>query len=297
MNTINAEMLKSYGLEIDNSLNNYFINATEYKQANVLRAMQHSLSAGGKRIRPVLMLEFYKVCGGKGNILPVACAIEMIHTFSLIHDDLPCMDNDDFRRGKPSCHKAYGEAMALLAGDALATLPYNIISEEAIKGNITLESAVKAIAVLSQAVGVEGMIGGQVLDMEYEGKPVTSEILISLQSMKTGALIKASCVIGCILAGADENAIHRAGRYAECLGQAFQIVDDILDVTSSFEELGKPLGSDAENNKSTFVSVFGLDESKKIAQKLTYEALKELEYFENNSFLVELTQMLLERNK
>lgn len=295
MNSENRKILTDYCYLIDNKLREYMTVYDSLPQANVVKAMAHSLSAGGKRIRPVLLLEFYKICGGKGDVLPVACAVEMIHTFSLIHDDLPCMDDDDFRRGKPSCHKAYGEAIALLAGDALATMPYQIIADEAIMGNISYEKATKAIFELSSMVGVDGMIGGQVLDIEYEGKPMPEDILVALQSMKTGALISASCVMGCILAGADDKKIDYARQYAACLGQAFQIIDDILDVTSSFEKLGKPINSDESNHKTTYVSLFGLEKSKQIAERLTNEALKMLENFDNTSFLVDLTKMLLSR--
>ncbi len=295
MNLENNRILSDYLALIENKLNEY-TSETKALQASVLKAMKHSLSAGGKRIRPVLLLEFYKLCGGASDVLPIACAIEMIHTFSLIHDDLPCMDNDDFRRGQPSCHKAYGEAMALLAGDALATLPYEIIAEEAIKKNITYEVAIKLIRELSSAVGINGMIGGQVIDIENEGKEISKDTIHILDSLKTGALIKTSCIMGCILAGADEHKIAAAKDYAEKIGLAFQIIDDILDVTSSFEELGKPINSDLKSNKTTYVTLYGLEESKAIAQNLTNEALEILGTFENNMFLIELTKMLLERN-
>lgn len=291
----NKKLLNEYTLMIEKQLKEYTKDIS-IPQASVLNAMEHSLSAGGKRIRPILVLEFYKLCCGKGNVLHIACAIEMIHTFSLIHDDLPCMDDDDFRRGKPSCHKAYGEAVALLAGDALATIPYEIITSEAINHNISFESAIKVIQELSKSVGVSGMIGGQVIDIEYEAKPITKETLILLDNLKTGALIKASCTIGCILANASEEQIAFAQNYAEKIGLAFQIIDDILDVTSTFEKLGKPLNSDEKKNKTTYVTLFGLEKAKEIAEKLTNEALCVLNNFENNSFIVELTKMLLERN-
>lgn len=295
MNLENTQILTNYCERINIKLNEYMTIKGELHQANVVKAMKHSLSAGGKRIRPVLVMEFYKICGGKGDVLPVACAVEMIHTFSLIHDDLPCMDNDDFRRGKPSCHKAYGEAIALLAGDALATMPYQIITDEAIKGNISYESATKVVNELTAMVGVDGMIGGQVIDLENEGKLMSEDTLVNLESLKTGALISASCVIGCILAGADGKKIDCARQYASSIGQAFQIIDDILDVTSSFEKLGKPIYSDESNNKTTYVTLFGLEKSKDIATRLTEHALKMLEYFENTAFLVDLTKMLLNR--
>ncbi len=295
MNSDNKQILTNYCNKINKYLNDYMTIDDDLLQGNVIKAMEHSLSAGGKRIRPVLVMEFYKMCDGKGNVLPIACAVEMIHTFSLIHDDLPCMDNDDFRRGKPSCHKAFGEAIALLAGDALATMPYQVITDEAIKGNISFESATKVVNELATMVGIDGMIGGQVIDLENEGKQMTEETLVGLNSLKTGALISASCVIGCILAGADNKKIDYARQYAASIGQAFQIIDDILDVTSSFEILGKPINSDESNNKTTYVTLFGLEKSKEIASRLTEHALKMLDNFENTAFLVDLTKMLLNR--
>lgn len=290
----NTLTLKEYAERIDKRLDELVCAHNEpYK--NCLYAMKHSLSAGGKRIRPVLALEFYRVCGGTNDILSVACAIEMIHTFSLIHDDLPCMDNDDYRRGKPSCHKAYGEAVALLAGDALATLPYEIITSDAINGNITADSALKVINELSKAVGTDGMIGGQIIDIENEGRKLDEKTLVLLDTLKTGALIKVSCKAGCILAGADDKHISLACQYAEKIGVAFQIIDDILDVTSTFEKLGKPINSDNENNKSTYVTIYGLDKAKEMARELTDEALAILDNFNNNEFLVELTKQLLNR--
>ncbi len=295
MNSEYKQLLIDYCDKINNMLNEYMTIDDDLLQGNVIKAMEHSLSAGGKRIRPVLVMEFYKMCGGKSDVLPIACAVEMIHTFSLIHDDLPCMDNDDFRRGKPSCHKAFGEAVALLAGDALATMPYQVITDEAIKGNISFESATKVVNELATMVGIDGMIGGQVIDLENEGKQMTEETLVGLNSLKTGALISASCVIGCILAGADNKKIDYARQYAASIGQAFQIIDDILDVTSSFEKLGKPINSDESNNKTTYVTLFGLEKSKEIASRLTEHALKMLDNFENTAFLVDLTKMLLNR--
>lgn len=291
----NLGILKQYVNRIDN----YLLRYTQDKnmiQKSVVLAMEHSLTAGGKRIRPVLALEFYRLCGGKDDILDIACSIEMMHTFSLIHDDLPCMDNDDYRRGKASCHKLYGEAVALLAGDALAIAPFEIIADYSLNNKISSECAVKVIKELSSAVGVGGMIGGQIIDIENEGKQIDKQTLILLDSLKTGALIKASCKIGCILAGADDKTTQLAEMYAEKIGLAFQIVDDILDKTSSFEQLGKPINSDEEQNKTTYVSVYGLQESKAMAKKLTDEAIEILNNFEENEFLIDLTNMLFERN-
>lgn len=255
--------------------------------------MWYSLSAGGKRIRPVLMLEFCRVCGGDvKEVLPSACALEMIHTFSLIHDDLPCMDDDDFRRGKPSCHKAYGEAEALLAGDALLNLAFEIIAKG---GGLSAETKITVISELTQDVGINGMIGGQVVDTSYDGE-MTAELLLEMYGMKTSALLKAACKIGCISANADGTRLKAAETYAEKLGLAFQIIDDILDVSGDEKLLGKPIGSDKESGKTTYVSLFGLEESRRAAEKLTKEALSELDKFDDNEFLKKLTMFLLVRN-
>lgn len=292
----NNLILEEYASKINESLFEFTKNKDSI-QKSVIDAAEYSLSAGGKRIRPVLMLEFYKMCGGKNNVQNIAAAIEMTHTFSLIHDDLPCMDNDDFRRGKPSCHKAFGEATALLAGDTLAVLPYEIISNEALSGSISPLTAIKLINELAHSVGVFGMIGGQIIDIESESKEVTEETLVLRDSLKTGALIECSCVMGCILADADEGKISLARKYAEKIGLAFQIIDDILDVTSSFEQLGKSINSDSKQNKTTYVTLYGLEKSKHIAANLTSEASEILDEFNENEFLKWLTHMLFERNK
>lgn len=267
--------------------------------AEVSKAAIYSLNAGGKRLRPVLMQQFYEMISGDNSLklIDIFCTIELIHTFSLIHDDLPCMDNDDFRRGKPSCHKVYQEAIALLAGDQLNTLPFEIISDAALSGTISFEVSVRLANILSRAVGVCGMIGGQVIDMMSENKEIPLETLNELQAKKTGALISAACEMGCVLANGDENAINAARLYAQKLGLAFQIRDDILDVIGSFEELGKPIGSDKQQSKSTYVSIFGVEKSNEICKKLTDEAITVLDSFEGNDFLKELTMSLLSRKK
>ncbi|MBR7007954.1 MAG: polyprenyl synthetase family protein [Ruminococcus sp.] len=297
MNDTYRSLLDRYVQEIDAQLLKFTEDKPEL-QGIVCQAMEYSLMAGGKRLRPVLCLEFYRMCGGEdiGKILDVACSIELIHTFSLIHDDLPCMDNDDFRRGKPSCHKAFPENIALLAGDALNTLAFEVISQAALEERISAQTAVMLISVLSKSVGTQGMIGGQVIDLMCEGKEIDIETLNTLQSYKTGALIEAACVMGVILAGKYEM-IPKAAEYASALGRAFQIVDDLLDVNGTFEELGKPIGSDSEQGKSTYVSVLGENRSKQIAAQLTMQALGHLSKFENNQFLSELTDDLLTRKK
>ena len=297
MNDTYRSLLDRYVQEIDAQLLKFTEDKPEL-QGIVCQAMEYSLTAGGKRLRPVLCLEFYRMCGGENieNTLDIACSIELIHTFSLIHDDLPCMDNDDFRRGKPSCHKAFPENIALLAGDALNTLAFEVISQAALEERISAQTAVMLISVLSKSVGTQGMIGGQVIDLMCEGKEIDIETLNTLQSYKTGALIEAACVMGVILAGKYEM-IPKAAEYASALGRAFQIVDDLLDVNGTFEELGKPIGSDSEQGKSTYVSVLGENRSKQIAAQLTMQALGHLSKFENNQFLSELTDDLLTRKK
>lgn len=262
---------------------------------SVAEAMEYSLMAGGKRLRPVLMMEFCRMCGGNAaDIIDIACSIELIHTFSLIHDDLPCMDDDDYRRGRPSCHKQFGEAAALLAGDALNTLAFEVIADAATEGTISAQTAVMLVSVLSKAIGVHGMIGGQVIDIESENKDISLEELVILQRHKTGALIEAACVMGVVLAGKYEM-IQAAAEYADAMGRAFQIVDDILDVTGSFEELGKPIGSDSEQNKSTFVTALGLEGAKQEAERLTELAVMKLKQFDDCDFLCELTEDMLGR--
>lgn len=263
------------------------------RQSEIVEAMWYSLSAGGKRLRPVFVLEFCRICGGnEKQALSAACALEMIHTFSLIHDDLPCMDDDDMRRGKPSCHKAYGEANALLAGDALLNLAYEIIGSDE---SLPHERRTALICELSRAVGISGMIGGQVIDTTYTGE-TDEKLLLDMYSMKTGALLKAACRMGCIAAGAGEAALEAAESYAGSLGLAFQIIDDILDMTGDEKLLGKPVGSDADNGKNTYASLCGIEKAKKQAESFTNEAYSRLDSFADNDFLKELTLYLLKRD-
>lgn len=260
----------------------------------VSRAMRYSVENGGKRIRPELVLSFCEACGGDSEkAMPLACAIEMIHTYSLIHDDLPCMDNDDFRRGKPSCHIAFGEEYALLAGDALLTLAF----ETAAKAPLPAERIVEAISVLSSAAGSAGMVGGQVMDLQNEGKKVDLDTIEKTDALKTGELIRAACVMGCI-AAEREDMIPVAEEYARCIGVSFQIVDDILDVTSDAATLGKPIGSDSENEKNTYVSLLGIERSKQIVSELTAKAKQALESFDGDSdFLLGFADKMESRNK
>ncbi len=262
----------------------------------VSEAMRYSVRNGGKRIRPILVLEFCRMCGGNvEDALPFACAVEMIHTYSLIHDDLPCMDNDDMRRGQPSCHIKFKEHFALLAGDSLLTYAFSsVLSSETAKKYP--EKTLRALSVLAEEAGNKGMIGGQVIDLESEGKEINSETLEKMDNLKTGALIRASAVMGVIAAGGSEEQIEAAGSFALKLGHAFQVIDDILDVVGTEESLGKPVGSDAESEKSTYVSLLGLEMSQIYAKKLTDEALSSLEFFgEEAEFMAELSKKLLSR--
>lgn len=291
----NRLLMEAYAEKINEQLL-CFTEDKDSLQGTVLEAMEYSLTAGGKRLRPMLMLEFYRMCGGNelDKMLKIACSVELVHTYSLIHDDLPCMDNDDFRRGKPSCHKAFTEDMALLAGDALNTLAFEVISDGVFDGTVSAETAIMLISVLSKAIGTGGMIGGQVIDLQAENEEISIETLNTLQACKTGALIEAACVMGVILSGKME-LIPAAADYAQAMGRAFQIVDDILDVTATFEELGKPIGSDSRQHKNTYVSLLGLERSRQIASQLTVQALGALRSFEDNDFMTELTQELLNR--
>lgn len=260
----------------------------------VVEAMKYSLLNGGKRLRPVFCLEFAKMCScDRKDALDFACAVEYIHTYSLIHDDLPCMDDDDYRRGKPSCHKKFGEATALLAGDGLLTQAFQII------GDCDLSDSKKVLAtrLLAQNSGVSGMIGGQVIDLKYESETPDLKQLLSVHRLKTGALISAACLLGCIAAGADNDKISAASRFAYNLGIAFQIKDDILDVVGNSEILGKPVGSDAENEKTTYVTLEGLEKAQSDVEKLTKAAINELSAFDNNEFVMLLAQKLVNRNK
>lgn len=245
-------------------------------------AMRYSLLAGGKRIRPMLCLAACKLVGGDPAVaLPTACALEMIHTMSLIHDDLPSMDNDDFRRGKPTCHKVYGEEIAILAGDALLSRSFEYIAR-ATRG-APAERVLRVIADVGKAVGSEGLVAGQVVDIQMEGAGGAGAGLQTLQFIhahKTGALLEAAVVAGAVLGGADEAAVARLGRYAQDIGLAFQVVDDVLDVTATSEQLGKTAGKDQATNKATYPSLLGLEESRAIVDRLTASAKAELATFD-----------------
>lgn len=288
-----VDKLNEYTKMINDALISYLPEAVDGQQ-EVVRAMRYSIENGGKRLRPVLVLEFCKAC--KGDIqsaMPLACAVEFIHTYSLIHDDLPCMDDDDLRRGKPSCHKKFGEATALLAGDALLTHAFDIIASS----DLSDEKIASAVMLLAQNSGVGGMLGGQVLDLKYESGDPSIHDLLTVHKLKTGALISAACLLGCIAAGADGEKLAAASNYAYNLGVAFQIKDDLLDVLGDEEVLGKPVGSDEENEKTTYVTMVGVDRAELDVENLTKKAIGYLNEFENKEFLVALSNYLVSRNK
>lgn len=295
MNQTNKTVLENY-ISIINDKLLTLIEEESCLQESVINAMRYSISIGGKRIRPILALEFCRMLGGGDSALIPACAIEMIHTFSLIHDDLPCMDDDDFRRGEKSCHVVFGEDIALLAGDALSIKAFEIISQYAKDGGISTDISNEVILALAKSSGVFGMCGGQVIDLESEGKSIPIDILSKIHKLKTGALIGVSCKIGCIVAGASKEQCDKAELFGQKLGQAFQIIDDILDVEGDENALGKPIGSDAEMGKTTYISLFGAKKAKEMAKSATDEALKILEGFPNSDFLISLTKELLVRN-
>ncbi len=287
------EKLNEYVKNINVAISSSLPDATS-GQKEVVKAMRYSLSGGGKRLRPVLVLEFCRMCGGDiDTAMPFACAVEYIHTYSLIHDDLPCMDDDNMRRGNPSCHVMFGQATALLAGDALLTHAFELLAS----AEIPDERIAQAVMLLSQNAGVGGMIGGQVLDLMYETKlePNLSDV-IDVYKMKTGALISAACLLGCIAAGASDEQLAAASRFAYNLGVAFQIQDDILDIEGDENVIGKPVGSDEEQNKTTYVKLVGLDKAKKDVERLTANAIASLDCFENNEFTKALSNYLINRN-
>ena len=294
-----SELEKRVSL-IEKIIDKYLISNTsdEVLQNEIFEAMKYSVMAGGKRLRPMFLLETLRLFGGEEKeAYPFMAAIEYIHTYSLVHDDLPAMDNDDYRRGRKTTHIVYGEDMAILAGDGLL----NYAFETAINGVMQSgdrENALKALQVLSKKAGVSGMIGGQVVDIKNDGKPIEIDTLDYINELKTGALIEASMMVGGILAGADEEAVAKIEKIAGNIGKAFQIQDDILDVISTDEELGKPVHSDEKNSKSTYVTLLGIDGASNKVKELTDEAIGLLNEFEcKNEFLEELILSLVYRRK
>lgn len=290
-NTFTDRMARDQAL-IEDCLSHAF--ATEVRHADLQEAMEYSLMAGGKRIRPVLTLETCRLCGGDPETaLPFACAVEMVHTYSLIHDDLPAMDNDELRRGKSTNHIVYGEATAILAGDALLTAAFGQLAN----AKLSAERILEAVRCLSHAAGSTGMVGGQALDMAGEGRALSIEELELLQSLKTGALISAAAELGCIAAGGTPEQRDRVRTYAQALGRAFQVRDDMLDLISSPAELGKPMGSDQANEKSTFVTALGLEGCAALVEELTRHGINAISSFEAPGFHIWLAQSLAQRTK
>lgn len=278
-----------------------FLPAEEGQQRIIFEAMNYSVRAGGKRLRPILMEETYHMFGGSSAVIePFMAAIEMIHTYSLVHDDLPAMDNDEYRRGKKTTHAVYGEAMGILAGDALLNMAYETAAK-AFDMEVADTRVARAFAVLAKKAGVYGMVGGQVVDVESEKSddcPITREKLDFIYRLKTGALIESSMMIGAILAGASSDEVSRVEQIAAKLGLAFQIQDDVLDVTSTLEVLGKPVGSDEKNNKATYVTFEGLDKAVSDVERISKEAEEQLDDLGyDDAFLKELFEYLIHREK
>lgn len=276
-----------------------YIPSGNYQEQKLLDAVRYSLELPGKRVRPSLTLAFSRLCGGSDEVaMPFACAVEMVHTYSLIHDDMPCMDDDDFRRGKPANHKVFGEDIALLAGDALQSMAYTTMLCDETLALAGGDRAARAACVLAKKSGVLGMVGGQTIDLGIEHQSVDICTVRLMEEKKTANLIEAACMMGCIVAGASEEQIAAAERYAHAIGLAFQIVDDILDVTSTAEELGKPIGSDADNEKNTFMSLWGMERCREAVDELTREAIDALGAFEGDtSDLEEFAIALAKRKK
>ena len=285
------ERTREYREFIENYLKNIYPEFREEPQRDLFDAMEYSLLAGGKRLRPIFVLDFCRMCGGNWQqAAPFAAALEMIHTYSLIHDDLPCMDNDDFRRGSPTNHKVYGETMAILAGDALLTDAFLVAASAKLPnpGDMAL-----AISILAQNAGSLGMVGGQVLDIQAETRELTEQEVIDIQSRKTGALINAACVLGVIAAGGGDEKIQAAATFAGALGMAFQIRDDMLDVIGTQEEMGKGVGTD--ETKNTFVRLYGLAKCEELVQRYTSVAIDTLQIFEDNTYMTALARSLTDR--
>lgn len=284
-----------YKEKIECALDSCFRLSEDFPQAGLAQSMRYSLLAGGKRIRPMLVLEFCRISGGDvEKAMPVACAIEMLHTYSLIHDDLPCMDNDGLRRGRPTNHVIYGECTAVLAGDTLQAEAFGTI----LRSGLPAERRARCAEILAGAAGIDGMCGGQYLDMSWEGRSLTEEELTDINARKTGALLVAACQMGVAAAGGTEKMIEAAGSFGAALGMAFQIRDDMLDVLSTDEELGKPVGSDARDSKNTYMVLMGKEGCEKTIDRLTAAAKDVLkEVFEDTAFLCSLADSLASRNK
>lgn len=291
MSQMTDNQTKEYLSYIEQYLSEKCFCDIQAPQKTLFEAARYSLLAGGKRLRPILVLDFARMCGCNWkNAMPFAAAIEMIHTYSLIHDDLPCMDDDDLRRGKPTNHKVYGEAIAVLAGDALLTSAFSHIAES----DLDVKARLDAVKLVAHCAGEFGMVGGQVLDIQSEERQCSEQEVLDIQSRKTGALIKAACVLGVIAGGGEERLIKAAEGFAENIGIAFQIRDDILDVIGNADILGKAVGTD--DAKNTFVQLYGLEECKKLVTDYTNRALAHLVVFPDHSYMKEVALMLVERS-
>jgi len=291
------QQLQVKASKVEEALNSYLPPADTYPTV-IHEALRYSITAGGKRLRPVLTLAAAETLGkDPGPVIPAACAIELIHTYSLVHDDLPAMDNDDYRRGKLTSHKIYGEAMAILVGDSLLTLAFELLTRTGTDEGISPDKVLKVISEVAQACGTGGLIGGQVADLVFENKPIKAPDLDYIHSHKTGALYRVAVRSGAILSGASAKEIKDLTEYADNLGLAFQIIDDILDVEGDAEKLGKPIGSDEKNMKATYPSLYGLTAAKEKAREIAMQAEMALEPFGTNArFMRELLHFILSRD-
>lgn len=275
---------------IEDYLAKWYSRFDDEPQKKLFEAMKYSLLAGGKRLRPIFAFEFCRLCCGQWQkAAPFAAAVEMIHTYSLIHDDLPCMDDDDFRRGRPTNHKVYGEALAVLAGDALLTDAFTVASTAKLEGTAMAD----AIGILSECAGSLGMVGGQVLDIMSQERTLSEQEVLDIQTRKTGALIRAACAAGALCGGASEEQFNAACQFAAGLGLAFQIRDDMLDVIGSAEEMGKGVGTDADKN--TFVRLYGLEKCEELVKTYTDYAISALDIFDDTKCLIDLAESLTTR--
>ena len=284
------DMTQIYVEYIESFLDSQCFQYDNEPQKALFSAMRYSLLAGGKRLRPIFVFDFCRMCGGDWQkAVHFAAAVEMIHTYSLIHDDLPCMDDDDFRRGNPTNHKVFGEAIAVLAGDALLTAAFSYLAN----APYSAETRIKAVSILSDCAGELGMVGGQVLDMQSEQRQCTPQEVIDIQSRKTGALIKASCLLGVLAGNGSQEQLRAAGEYASNIGLAFQIRDDMLDVIGDASKLGKATGADA--NKNTFVQLYGIEKCDELVHFHTQQAIHALNVFSDSDYIVSLSNQLTNR--
>lgn len=289
------EFLENYRAQVDRALEQTMPPEGTHP-ARLVAAMRHSLFAGGKRIRPILVLCTASCVGADpASAMSAACAVEMVHTYSLIHDDLPAMDDDDLRRGKPTCHRAFDEGTAILAGDALLTMAFEVLSDPEVGEPASSEVKVKMISALGKAAGWKGMVGGQQVDMDGEGQSPTQPMVEYIHTHKTGAMIRCSVLLGALAGGADDSQLKALKRYGEKLGLAFQVVDDILDMTVTTEAMGKDHGSDSARSKITYPAVFGLDESRRRAGRLIEEAGEAVAPIDNSGHLLDIAEFVLRR--